>query len=102
MHIAVHETGHILGLGHSSDPGSIMFPVIPEDMSDVKLRPDDILGIQKLYGKQLVQQRRLMTMMTLRRHYNDGSNDNDDDNDNNNIFRRKSFCILQSELCGRN
>lgn len=48
--VAVHEIGHILGLGHSSDEAAIMYPTISSGMRKVELANDDILGIQELYG----------------------------------------------------
>ncbi|XP_010640355.1 interstitial collagenase [Fukomys damarensis] len=46
---AAHEFGHSLGLDHSSDPASIMFPVYSEN-GVIALGQDDIVGIQALYG----------------------------------------------------
>ena len=48
--IVLHETGHALGLAHVSFQGPIMYPYI----ANVKtgLHPDDIAGIQALYGKK--------------------------------------------------
>ncbi|XP_041011284.1 metalloendoproteinase 2-MMP-like [Juglans microcarpa x Juglans regia] len=48
--VAVHEIGHILGLGHSSVENSIMYPTISSRTRKVELANDDILGIQELYG----------------------------------------------------
>ncbi|XP_058115538.1 metalloendoproteinase 2-MMP-like [Magnolia sinica] len=48
--VAVHEIGHLLGLGHSSVEDAIMFPTIAAGTRRVDLGADDILGVQKLYG----------------------------------------------------
>jgi len=48
--VAVHEIGHLLGLGHSSEPGAIMFPTITSRTRKVDLASDDVVGIQSLYG----------------------------------------------------
>ncbi|WCJ20896.1 matrix metalloproteinase [Euphorbia peplus] len=47
--VAVHEIGHLLGLGHSSVEGAIMFPSIPTGITK-GLHIDDVQGIQALYG----------------------------------------------------
>lgn len=44
--VALHEIGHILGLGHVDDPTEIMNPVIHAD----SLGSGDIAGVQFLYG----------------------------------------------------
>ncbi|KAL9372902.1 hypothetical protein Peur_035146 [Populus x canadensis] len=48
--VAVHEIGHLLGLGHSSVEESIMYPTISSRTKKVELADDDIQGIQVLYG----------------------------------------------------
>ena len=51
--IATHEFGHSLGLGHSRDETAIMYALYFGSNPVVKLQPDDIAGIQYLYGKSL-------------------------------------------------
>ncbi|KAF8729500.1 hypothetical protein HU200_017438 [Digitaria exilis] len=48
--VAVHEIGHLLGLGHSSVPEAIMYPTIRTGTRKVELEEDDVQGIQSLYG----------------------------------------------------
>lgn len=48
--VAVHEIGHLLGLGHSSVEDAIMYPAISGGDRKVELAKDDIEGIQYLYG----------------------------------------------------
>ncbi|CAL5037786.1 unnamed protein product [Urochloa decumbens] len=48
--VAVHEIGHLLGLGHSSESGAIMYPTITSRTRKVDLASDDVVGIQSLYG----------------------------------------------------
>jgi hypothetical protein len=45
--VALHETGHALGLGHSDDPTAVMYPYY---RLQTGLTADDIAGIQALYG----------------------------------------------------
>lgn len=48
--VAVHEIGHLLGLGHSSVEDAIMFPTLGAGTRRVELANDDIQGVQELYG----------------------------------------------------
>ena len=45
--VALHEAGHALGLAHSDNPASVMYPYYHFATG---LTPDDIAGIQSLYG----------------------------------------------------
>lgn len=54
LQTAVHEIGHSLGLEHSRNRRAIMAPFYQGWMEEVKLREDDILGIESIYGKQSV------------------------------------------------
>lgn len=45
--VALHEIGHIIGLGHVNDPTEIMNPVVSSDT----LGTGDIAGAQYLYGR---------------------------------------------------
>lgn len=47
--VALHELGHILGLQHSTVPGSVMFPSIADNAVNRALRTDDLDGIRTLY-----------------------------------------------------
>lgn len=48
--VILHELGHALGLGHSTDPASVMYPVATPANRD--LNAGDLEAIQGLYGAQ--------------------------------------------------
>ncbi len=50
IHIAIHELGHALGLGHSDKGGAIMYPIYVAGRTFTRLHDDDDEGITSLYG----------------------------------------------------
>ena len=49
-YIGVHESGHSLGLFHSDNPNSVMFPFVGSQQVFTGFDQDDIDGILSLYG----------------------------------------------------
>src|SRR5688572_7943861 len=49
--VATHELGHVLGLGHSSDPNATMFAFAHFDGRGAALQSDDIAGLHFFYPK---------------------------------------------------
>ncbi|GER40708.1 matrix metalloproteinase [Striga asiatica] len=48
--VAMHEIGHVLGLGHSTDRDAVMYFHQGRRTRKVELAEDDVVGIQTLYG----------------------------------------------------
>jgi len=49
--VALHEFGHTLGLDHPDDAGQTVPAIMNSQISDIdNLQPDDIAGVQALYG----------------------------------------------------
>ncbi|KAL0014792.1 hypothetical protein SO802_001861 [Lithocarpus litseifolius] len=48
--VSLHEIGHLLGLGHSSNESSIMYPSIKEGQKKRGLSSDDMDGLKSLYS----------------------------------------------------
>jgi hypothetical protein len=48
--VAMHEIGHVLGLGHSTSPHAVMYPSINALQKRADLTVDDVQGVQMLYG----------------------------------------------------
>ena len=52
LRVAVHDIGHSIGLGHSTDKDAMMFPFYEKSQHKFQLSEDDVLGVQALYGKR--------------------------------------------------
>lgn len=53
--VAAHEIGHALGLSHSFEQGSLMYPMYQQFNATYELTNDDKQGIQALYGKSEIK-----------------------------------------------
>src|ERR1700730_777305 len=49
-YVGVHESGHSLGLLHSDNPNSVMFPFVGCNQTFVGLNQEEISAVQFLYG----------------------------------------------------
>ena len=47
---SLHEIGHAIGLEHSEKRDAIMWPWFEGYQAGLKLRQDDISGVQSIYG----------------------------------------------------
>lgn len=50
FYVSTHEIGHAIGLLHSKEVNSVMYPTYPGYTPNLTLHKDDILAIQKLYS----------------------------------------------------
>jgi len=48
VYVATHEIGHAIGLGHSSDGSSVMWPTA--NLGNPNLATDDVNGVNALYS----------------------------------------------------
>lgn len=72
--VALHEIGHLLGLGHSNDANSIMFATINPNTIK-KMSKDDLDGVRSLYGE-----RQPLTSNSFFIHFTDIYVEDDSDN----------------------
>ena len=63
--VLLHEFGHSLGLGHSMDSASIMYPFINPETVKRTLGADDIAGIQAIYSAAPVPEPNTLVLTML-------------------------------------
>ena len=51
--VAAHEFGHALGLRHSRDPKSLMYPVYRSQAQKILISSEDIMNLNALYGMEI-------------------------------------------------
>lgn len=65
LRVLTHEIGHVLGIAHSANYESIMYPSLVFE-NTTKLSQDDILAIQELYGSKPAVRTTVRTMKTTK------------------------------------
>ncbi|XP_030751263.1 neutrophil collagenase-like [Sitophilus oryzae] len=65
LRVLTHEIGHVLGIAHSANYESIMYPSLVFE-NTTKLSQDDILAIQELYGSKPVVTTARTTVRTMK------------------------------------
>lgn len=65
--VAMHEFGHVLGLGHPDDGGQSVSAIMNSRLSDLdSIQQDDINGLQAIYGPYTATADRLVAGSTMR------------------------------------
>ncbi|CAF1575033.1 unnamed protein product [Adineta ricciae] len=69
--IAAHEIGHALGLSHSFDQDSLMYPIYQQFNASYELSIDDQQSIQALYGAPQIQLKPTLPTFVTPKHSSD-------------------------------